>query len=205
MKKLLLIIAVIAIAAFVAWQFFPRKEEKTEDIKKDEPLSIAKNSSVFDIAFSKLMSDYYAVHDALVEWDTAKANLAAKAVEMKADSLPFSELKGDSSIILTAKNFAISISSEMKGFIGEDSIEQKRRSFNMLTDEMYNIIRTVRYSGETIYHIKCPMAFKETEEGYWLSSVKKVVNPYFGNNDPKYKNKMLGCGEVVDSLDFTKK
>ena len=205
MKKLLLIIAVVALAVFVAWQFFPGKEEKTEYIKKDEPLSIDKNSSVFDIAFSKLMSDYYAIHDALVEWDTTTANHAAIALEKKADSLPFAELKGDSSIILTAKNFAISISSEMKGFIGEDSIEQKRRSFNMLTDEMYNIIRTVRYSGETIYHIKCPMAFKETEEGYWLSNVNKIVNPYLGKNHPVYKSKMLGCGEVVDSLDFTKK
>jgi hypothetical protein len=205
MKKLLLIIAVAALAAFVAWQFFPRKEEKQVEEKKDEPLAIAKNSTVFDRSFSELMNDYYAIHDALVNWDTAQADVAAKALQLKADSLPFSELKGDSNIILTAKNFAISISSEMKGFVGEDSIEQKRRSFNMLTDEMYNIIRTVRYSGQTIYHMRCPMAFGDSSEAYWLTNVNKIVNPYLGNKHPTYQAKMVGCGEMVDSLDFTKK
>ncbi|HLK31090.1 MAG TPA: DUF3347 domain-containing protein [Puia sp.] len=205
MKKLLLIVLVLALAAFVAWQFFPRKEEKTVEEKKDEPLAIAKNSTAFDQSFSKLMSDYYLLHDALVDWDTVKANAAAKSLEQKSDSLPFSELKGDSNIILTAKNFALSISSEMKGFIGEDSIEQKRRSFNMLTDEMYNIIRTVRYGGQTIYHMRCPMAFGDSAEAYWLTNVNKIVNPYLGNKHPTYQAKMLGCGEMVDSLDFTKK
>ncbi len=205
MKKLLLIIAVAALAVFVAWQFFPRKVEKPAEEKNDSPLAISKNSTVFDISFSKLMNDYYSLHDALVNWDTLKANTAAKTLEQKADSLPFSELKGDSVVILTAKNFAASISSEMKGFIGEDSIEEKRRSFNMLTDEMYNIIRTVRYSGQTIYHMRCPMAFGDSAEAYWLTNVNKVVNPYLGNKHPVYQAKMVGCGEMVDSLDFTKK
>jgi hypothetical protein len=204
MKKLLLIILVLALAAFVAWQFFPRKAEKQTEEKKDEPLPVSKNSTLFDMSFSKLLNDYYALKDALVEWDTAKANEFANALQLKADSLPFSELKGDSGIILTAKNFAASISNEMKGFTGENSIEQKRRAFNMLTDEMYNIIRTVRYNGEVIYHIKCPIAFRDSEEAYWLTNTKKVINPYLGNKHPAYKDKMLGCGEIVDSIDFVK-
>lgn len=205
MKKLLLLIAVAAIAAFVAWELFSGKTAKPIEEPKDQPLSISSNSSVFDHSFSGLMSDYYGIRDALVEWDSAKADIAAKSLQQKADSLPFSELKGDSSIILTAQNLAVSISSEVKGFIGETTIEQKRRSFNMLTDEIYNIIRTVRYSGEMIYYIKCPMAFKDSGEAYWLTNTNKVVNPYLGKNHPTYKGKMLGCGEIVDSLNFAKK
>jgi uncharacterized protein DUF3347 len=205
MKKLLLLIAVAAIAAIVAWELFSGKTAKRVEEPKDQPLSISSNSSAFDHSFSALMSDYYGVRDALVEWDSAKADIAAKSLQQKADSLPFSELKGDSSIILTAQNLAMSVSSEVKGFIGETTIEQKRRSFNMLTDEIYNIIRTVRYSGGMIYYIKCPMAFKDSEEAYWLTNTNKVVNPYLGKNHPTYKDKMLGCGEIVDSLNFAKK
>ncbi|HVM90154.1 MAG TPA: DUF3347 domain-containing protein [Puia sp.] len=205
MKKLLLIIIVVALAGFVAWQFFPRRQDKPIEEKKDEPLAIGKNSSAFDRAFSKLMNDYYAVHDALVNWDTARADKAAYALQLKADSLPFTDLKGDSTVILTAKSFATSISSEMKGFVGEANIEQKRRAFNMLTDEMYNIIRTVQYGGSIIYHMRCPMAFSDSTEGYWLSAVNKVVNPYLGDKHPAYQDKMIGCGEMVDSLDFSKK
>jgi hypothetical protein len=205
MKKLLLLIVLAGIAAFAAWKLFSCKERKPVEEQKDQPLSISSNSSVFDRSFSKLMNDYYGIRDALVEWDSAKADIAAKALQQKADSLPFSELKGDSSIILTAQNLATSISSETKGFIGETTIEQKRRAFNMLTDEIYNIIRTVRYSGQMIYYIKCPMAFKDSSEGYWLNNTSKVINPYLGNKHPAYNDKMLGCGEIVDSLDFAKK
>ena len=205
MKKLLLLIVLAGIAAFAAWKLLSCKERKPVEEQKDQPLSISSNSSVFDRSFSKLMNDYYGIRDALVEWDSAKADIAAKALQQKADSLPFSELKGDSSIILTAQNLATSISSETKGFIGETTIEQKRRAFNMLTDEIYNIIRTVRYSGQMIYYIKCPMAFKDSSEGYWLNNTSKVINPYLGNKHPAYNDKMLGCGEIVDSLDFAKK
>jgi len=205
MKKLLLLIALAGIAAIVAWKLFSGKEAKPVEEKIGQPLAISNNSTVFDLAFSKLMGDYYAIRDALVEWDTAKADLAAKSLQQKADSLSFKELKGDSSVILTAQNLATSISSEAKGFIGETNIEQKRRAFNMLTDEMYNIIRTVRYSAEMVYHIKCPMAFKDSEEAYWLTNTNKIINPYLGKNHPTYKDKMVGCGEIVDSLDFAKK
>jgi hypothetical protein len=205
MKKLLLLIAIAGMAAFLGWQLFSGKEAKPVDDQKDQPLSISSNSNAFDHSFSTLMNEYFGIRDALVEWDSAKADIAAKALQQRADSLPFSLLKGDSSIILTAQNLAISISSETKGFIGETTIEQKRRAFNMLTDEIYNIIRTVRYSGQIIYYIKCPTAFKDSSEGYWLNNSNKVINPYLGNKHPVYRDKMLGSGEIVDSMDFAKK
>lgn len=205
MKKLLLLIAFAGIAVFFAWKLFSCKEGKPVEEQKDQPLSISSNSSAFDRSFSKLMNDYYGIRDALVAWDSSRADIAAKSLQQKADSLPFSELKGDSSIILTAQNLATSVSSETKGFIGETTIEQKRRAFNMLTDEIYNIIRTVRYSGEKIYYFKCTNAFKESGEAYWLSNTSLIMNPYLGKNHPAYKDAMLGNGEIVDSLDFAKK
>ena len=205
MKKVLLLLVFIAIAAFVVWKLFSGNSKKAVDEPKDQPLSIGKKSSEFDQSFSKVMDAYYSVRDALVEWDSAKADASVKNLQKMADSLPFNVLKGDSSIILTAKSLGESLSNEAKGFLGEASIEQKRRSFNMMTEDVFNIIRSVQYGDGKIYYLKCPMAFNDTDEGNWLSSTSKIVNPYLGKKDPKYHDKMLGCGSVVDSLDFTKK
>jgi tellurite resistance protein len=206
MKRLILILAIILLVVVaVLLKLYWSKPENTQQIEKDKPLSISKNSDAFTKSFSELMSSYYNLKDALVDWDTTKANQAALIMQQRADSLPSQELKADSTIVLTAENLAGSISNEIKGFVGENTIEQKRRAFNMITDELYNLIRTVKYDGETIYHIRCPMAFDEKEEGYWLSNTSKVINPYLGNKHPKYNNKMIGCGEVVDSLSFAKK
>lgn len=204
MKRVILLLIIVALGVFTAYKLLSKKEVKQVE-EKQAALTISKNSDAFNQSFGKLMNDYYALQQAFVNWDTVKINEAAGALQQSADSLQLKELKADSSIIQTAQSLSSSISSELKGLKGEGNIEQKRRAFNMLTDEMYGLIRTVRYDREIIYHIKCPMAFNDSEEAYWLSNSDKVVNPYLGKKHPKYKDKMLECGEVTDSLNFAGK
>jgi hypothetical protein len=204
MKRFLLLLVVLIVAGFVIWKIFFKKEEVHEEAK-EKPMSISKNTDAFNTSFSKLLDDYYSLKDALVDWDSTKANQAALVLKTASDSLPVNTLKGDSAIIETAQNLNASLGNELKGFIGETTLEQKRRAFNMMTEELYNLVRTVRYDGGIVYHERCPMAFGETEEAFWLSKDNKIVNPYLGNKHPKYHDKMLSCGELVDSLDFVKK
>ena len=204
MKKAIALLVLILIAAVVVYELMPKQETKPNELK-EPPLSISKNSDRFNKSFGALMSNYYGVQRALVDWDTAQANRAALLVLKSADSLPLTELKADSSIVATAQNLVMGMDGEVKGIIGETSIDQKRRGFNMLTDLLYSLVRTVRYDRETIYHIRCPMAFGDSTEGFWLSNSAAIVNPYLGKNHPTYKSKMLGCGEIVDSLDFAHK
>jgi len=65
---------------------------------------------------------------------------------------------------------------------------------------MYHLIKTAGYDKAVVYHKKCPMAFNGDKEGWWLSRSKPIDNPYFGKFDPKYKNAMLECGSVEDSI-----
>jgi hypothetical protein len=204
MKRGILIIIIVALGVFTAYRLLSKKEIKPEE-KRQGPLTVSKNSDAFNNSFGRLLNDYYSLRDALVDWDTVKVNESAKLVEQHADGLALNELKADSSIILTAQNYASSISGEAKGLIGETAIEQKRKAFDMLTSEMYDLVRIVKYDREILYHIKCPMAFNDSVEAWWLSNSSKIINPYLGKKHPTYKNKMLGCGEVVDSLNFARK
>jgi hypothetical protein len=172
---------------------------------KDEALRISENPETFNIAFQSLLQQYFAVRDALVNWDTLKADQAAYTLAAKTDSLPLRQIKADTGIILTARSLAASLSGDAKGFAGSPGYEGRRQNFNQLTDELYNLLRTVRYDKETIYHMRCPMALSDSVEGFWLSDNSRIVNPYLGNKHPFYKSKMLGCGEIVDSFDLVKK
>jgi hypothetical protein len=204
MKKLLFLVVILGVAGLITYKLLSKTAPKQTE-QKQGPLTISKNSDAFNASFFRLMNDYYDLKDALVEWDTVKANKAAISLQNSADSLDLKELKADSNIVLTAKIFATSLTNDAKGLAGEAEIEQKRRAFNIVTDELYNLVRTVRYDRQIIYHIKCPMAFKDSEEAYWLSNTPKIVNPYLGKKHPVYKDKMTGCGEIVDSLDLSKK
>jgi hypothetical protein len=202
-KRSVLLLVLLILAVFAAYRLFFIKHPAVAG-PVDQPLHIGKNSGAFNTSFEGVLDSYYALRDALVEWDTLKANQQAYALSQKADSLPFKEMKADSILVLTAKSLAASVGSDAVGLIGESGIEQKRREFNMLTDEIYNLVRTVRYDGTIIYHMRCPMAFNDSEEGFWLTNANKVLNPYMGKRHPHYGAKMLGCGEVNDSLDFSK-
>ncbi|HLI93659.1 MAG TPA: DUF3347 domain-containing protein, partial [Puia sp.] len=158
MRKFVLLVVLFIVAGLLVYRLLSDKVTN-QPPPPDLALHISKNSSSFNMAFAGLMDQYFDMKDALVNWDTAKADAAAYRVAAKADSLPVGRLKADSAIVKTAESLAASIDAEAKGFTAETGIEGRRRSFNMLTDELYNLIRTVRYDGQTVYHIRCPMAF----------------------------------------------
>jgi len=202
MKKALLLVLVLAAALAITYLLL-RKGSSAETVeKRDEPLAVASNSTAFNRSFSVLMNDYYKLSDAFVDWDSAAIREKANKLANSADSLHLNLLKADTSIIQTAENLVQSIAGEVKGLNGETSMEGKKRELNMITDELYSLIRTVRYDGGVIYHMRCPIAFSDSSEGYWLSPNNQIVNPYLGKKHPVYKDKMLGSGEVSDSIHF---
>jgi Protein of unknown function (DUF3347) len=199
MKKFALLVVVFAVAAFLAYKLLSDKGPKTVQIK-DQALRIGKASDTFNTAFTSLLHDYYALKDALVHWDSLKADQAAYSLAAKADSLPLRQLQADSNIIFTAQSLTASIGGEAKGFTGETGLGEKRKAFNALTDEIYTLIHTINFTKETIYHMRSQIAFPDSAEGFWLSNTSQIVNPYLGDRHPQYKDKMLDNGQIVDSI-----
>jgi Cu(I)/Ag(I) efflux system membrane fusion protein len=162
-----------------------------------EPLGKSANSDAFNASFAQLLNDYYQLKDNFIAENDTLIQRYAQSMIRSSDSLKLSELKGDSSIIITAKTYTDGISAELKGLTGEKNIEEQRKSFQLVGDQLYDLIRTVQYDRAIVYHQFCPMAFNDAG-AHWLSNNPNIRNPYL----PK---KMLICGEVSDSLDFRKK
>jgi hypothetical protein len=165
---------------------------------KTVQVSAATTSSITD-----LLASYYQLKDALVEYDTAAAHKAATSLVTAADSVKTNEIT-DSALALTLQNFSGSIASEAKALIGEPDLVEKKRSFSMITENLYPMLQAVQYNESVIYHQMCPMAFNDNEAAFWLSNNREVVNPYLGKKHPKYASGMLHCGEVKDSLAYAK-
>lgn len=206
MKKGLAIIAIGIVAVAGYFIFSGTKEEApAEQAEQQQPLHQTKNSDSFNTAFAELLTAYFSLKESLINWDSTGAITTAQLIKEKTGKIDFKALQADSGIIQTAVDLAGSIEAEAAGLAGENSIEQIRRSFQVLSENLYNLIRVVRYDGQVIYHDKCPMAFTKDgndEIAYWLSDKREVANPYLGNKHPKYKSGMLHCGEVEDSLSF---
>lgn len=168
-----------------------------ETTKLQVPLNKADNNDLFNLSFGKLLGDYYSLKDNFITENDTLINNFAKQMMVDSDSLKFNELKADSAIILTAKSTAESISDELKGLIGERDLESQRKSFSTVSEQLYDLIRTVQYDKSVVYHDHCSMAFNEAGAN-WLSNSSEIRNPYI----PK---KMPTCGSIMDTLDFSSK
>jgi hypothetical protein len=196
MKKLISVLILLVAGVSVYFIFF-KKDKKQPEGEKQKPLALEDNTSAFNKSYNTVLAAYINVKDALVASDTAKASAAARQLAIAADSLQVQEIKGDSMLKETARNFASTVSSSALGLAGENDIKNKRKEFQMIADAMWTLTQTVQYDGQKLYWHYCPMAFNNSG-AYWMSNERQIRNPYFGNE-------MLECGSVQDSLDYSKK
>ncbi len=208
MKKVIFGVLALAVVVFGVYKVFfsGQGDAAPNRTAKDKPLSISKNSDLFNTSFEKLLNAYFDLKGGLTDYDTAKANTAAKLVALYADSLKISELKGDTTgaIKAVATNNTGTISGSAKALAGEPDLVKKKKAFQVISESLYDLTRIVKYDRIKIFHQHCPMAFNDSEDGTWISNSNEVVNPYLGKKHPKFKDKMINCGDVTDSLDFTK-
>ncbi len=197
MKKLIIGILIVGVAGLIAWKLWGGKDEKPRE--KQKPVSIAENTTTFNQSYDQLLNAYYAVKDALVASDTAKATAAALQLIGASDSLKVSEIQGDTTGMIkeTAKSYTANISTTAKILAESKTLDEKRKQFEMIADALWQLTRTVKYDGQKVYWQYCPMAFND-KGAYWMSNNPVVMNPYFGDE-------MLHCGSSEDSLDYSKK
>jgi Protein of unknown function (DUF3347) len=200
MKYLVLISAVMVFSACSGGN-----KEGSAETAPAEPLATKtiQVSAATTSSITSMLSSYYQLKDALVEYDTAAANIAAAALVIAADSVKTKEIT-DSALAVTLQNFSGSIASEAKALAGETDLVEKKRSFSMITENLYPMLQAIQYDETVVYHQMCPMAFNDNETAFWLSNNREVVNPYLGKKHPKYASGMLHCGEVKDSLAYAK-
>ncbi len=183
MKKALLLVIVLAVALGITYLVLHKSNSGNSNTEeKDAPLAISSKTSAFNRSFAVVLNNYYELSDGFAASDSSRISACSPKTTYSIDSIRFDQFKADTAIVQTAVSLAQSMQGEITGLQKENTMEQKKREFNMITDELYSLIRTVRYDGSTVYHMRCPNAFADSSEAYWLSPVNKILNPYLGNN-----------------------
>jgi hypothetical protein len=189
MKHLLILCCILFITACGN-----NDEKAVVEEKPAAPLTKSKNSAAFNTSFTAIVDAYFHLKDNFITESEPLLTLYATKMLQATDSLKIDELKGDAGIVENATSFAQIVSAELKAMLGEKDLLAKRKSFNMLSDALYNLIRIVQYDQMVIYQLNTDKAF-ENENGMatWLSKTKDIKNPY----NPQ---KFLTDGNVLDSL-----
>lgn len=206
MKKFLLVVAVLVIALFGAWYFGLFKGKDRPTGPKPEGLTVSKHSSGFNESMSNAMNSYYVLTESFVNWDTTKINSSLAELKTSIDSLPIHEMERDSAIYPTVQGQWESIKAEIIGMQADTALYEKKEDLNMLSQQLFDLLRIVKFDAAKVYYQECPMALNNYESSaFWLSTEgdnKKRRNPYLGLHDPKYGKAMLTCGATRDSINY---
>lgn len=200
MKKnlVLVVMAISVVATWYSCQTKPNQEAAAADTT-----SASKHSAAFTGSVNEALQAYYVVSESLVAWDSAAVAQQSVELQEKLNGIQLDELGEDSLTYQSAQPTLQATQEQAAAVVAANGLEAKRRAFHSLSQNMYDLLRTVRYDAQTVYLQECPMAFNDTETGNWLSATEKIRNPYLGLHHPRYKGGMLACGETKDSLSFT--
>lgn len=182
---LLLIIGLVQYSIF-------KDTAKTVPGQKLSPVKVSRHSNSFNQSVEDVLNAYFRMTDGFVNNDLAAINQSATGLKQSLDSFKIDDLKIDTIIYETALQPYGNTKMEITAIISAASIKEKRGSLNTFSNELYTLLRTVRYDLAKIYWRECPFAFGEDKAGNWLSKTEEAMNPY-GKE---------GCAEIRSTINF---
>lgn len=202
MKKLGLLVALALIGVLAYFLLYSKRSKPHGDEVKGPAAVAARYPVAFTDSVKGFLENYYALSEAFVAWDTLAVHRATGALRASLQTVKLDNLKKDTVIHETAVSYLAGLNEEVNRLEGAKDITEKRRVFHTVSQNIYDLLRTLKYEGGTVYLQECPMAFNDTETAAWLSKSPELRNPYLGLHHPKYRSGMLECGETKDSIAF---
>lgn len=171
-----------------------KENASTTNIKEEVKQSpVSKLNEEGTMKLVNILLKYYDLKNAFVKTDGIEAAMAAEKLTLVTTDVQV-YAASDSIVNLviglhldSIKNASLDISS-----LSPSEVEIMRGRFEIISNNLYEILKKVEMKNAAVYHEFCPMAFND-KGAFWLSEELAIKNPYFGK-------KMLSCGEVMDSL-----
>lgn len=201
MKKILLLL-LLGLLGVATWYYFETRKKPKDETPRQQPFAVSQHTEAFNLGMDSFLNAYYALSESLVKWDSAAVETDAVMVGGRLNNIPFRDLQKDSMIYETAISYVEILKNDLGGINENESLAARRQSFHSFSQNLYDLLRTVKYDNQKVYLQECPMAFNDDQPGIWISNKPEIRNPYLGLHHPKYKSGMLECGETRDSINF---
>ena len=152
--------------------------------------SAAKPDTKVEVSMKEMVSEYLQIKNALANDNGKDAASAGNAYVASMGKMDKTSLTGGQ---LKTWNDLSDDAKEMADHIGKngDKIEHQREHFDMLSKDMYDMVKTFG-AGQPLYQDFCPM-YNDKKGATWLSETKEIKNPYLGT-------KMPTCGSVKEEI-----
>ncbi len=204
MKKIIPFFIALAAITFISCNGNTSPGESQETVNKKDSMPIQQNSNsatdvkTVPVSFTNIDADvtvfmkevvqnYLAIKNALIDNNGSGAASASNKISAAMKTLDKSLLSA------VQKKVYDDIEDDLKehaGHIGKngDKVSHQREHFSMISEAMYTLVKSFG-AGITLYHDHCPM-FNDNKGAMWLSEIKNIRNPYYGEDMMTYGSVM---------------
>ena len=170
-------IGIAILSTFMACTSSGKKGEALADsTAKSDTVAVSSEVKLADPKVDKIYQSYISLKNSLVAGNAAAAHQTALDLTVA--------LKGYDG----CENTAL-ISEKIAG---SEDIKLQRKEFTALSSDVIALFKHADLEKGSIYVQHCPMA-NHGDGGDWLSSEKKIRNPYYGKE-------MMECGAVLQEI-----
>lgn len=170
-------IGIAIVSTFIACTTHDKHGESAVDsTAKTDTVALNTEVELADPKVENIYKGYISLKNSLVSSNAAAAHQTATDL-----SVSLKAFEGCENTALIADKIA-----------GTGDIKLQRKEFTALSSDVIAMFKHTDLKKGTIYVQHCPMA-NNGDGGDWLSSEKKIRNPYYGD-------KMLECGAVLEAI-----
>jgi membrane fusion protein, copper/silver efflux system len=166
------------------------REDETTRLDGLAEIERLRASGTFRVQLRQLYEEYERIRDALVAADASAVSPAARSMRTALSGMDISTLSEAHRLEWVQR--AQTLRSSIDALATNRNIEKQREHFSALSNTLYAVVKRFGINGASLYWQHCPMAFNDAGAS-WLSSIKEIRNPYFGD-------KMLKCGVVQEEI-----
>ncbi len=143
-------------------------------------------NTTIEKSFQPVIDVYIELKDALTESNSSLASTKSEAFRKSLDVIPVSDRE-------KTNNYWSILHKTSKGINENVSIEQQRKQFQILSDNLIVMVRNFDKVDDKLFVQYCPMA-DDNKGASWLSKEEQIRNPYFGEV-------MHRCGSVKEVIE----
>ncbi|MEJ7557759.1 MAG: DUF3347 domain-containing protein [Pedobacter sp.] len=154
-------------------------QQKDTALASDTAAVPGEQTSAVNLVDSKaqtIYNDYISLKNSLVATKYEEAQQSAEKLKASLSNYPGCE----NTALIAGKIFTAK------------DIPEQRKEFTLLSSDVIAMFKHTDLTSGSIYVQHCPMA-NNGNGGDWLSSEKKIQNPYYGDE-------MLECGAVLETI-----
>ncbi len=143
-------------------------------------------NSTIEKSFQPVIDAYINLKDALIQSDVSMASSKSEAFRKALEEMPVNQRE-------QTHNYWSILHKISKGINENVSLEHQRKQFQMISDNLIEMVRNFDEVNDKLFVQFCPMA-DDNKGAFWISREEQVLNPYFGDA-------MLKCGSVEEVIE----